>query len=72
MATNIPLKRKYLTAEKGRYRAGYSGNNNKAKLHRALTDREKALHAAQPAKVMILLPNGKVRMFLASASPPAR
>lgn len=62
MTTEIPLKRKYLLGGKSRYKSGYAGNNNKAKLHRTLTAAEVARHEAQPQKVMVLLPSGKVRM----------
>lgn len=64
--TPIPLKLKYRVPHKSRYRAGYMGNNSKAKLHRKLTEREIALHAAQPEKVMVMTSSGKVRMVIVS------
>jgi hypothetical protein len=63
MAVEIPLKRKYRVGGKGRYKSNAGGNNQAAKQHRELTPAEKALHLAQPVKVMRLLPNGKVRMM---------
>lgn len=58
----IPLKKKYRTASKGRYRSGYGGNNNPAKQKHKLSEREIALHLAQPKKIMVLMANGKRRM----------
>jgi hypothetical protein len=63
MTVEIPLKRKYKTAHRGRYSNGGGGNNRPARQHAPLTDRERALHAAQPKKVMHLQANGKVRML---------
>ncbi len=60
MLIEIPLKLKYRTRKPwGRFRADYGGNNNKAKPHRPLSEREKALHAMQPRKVLVLLASGK-------------
>lgn len=61
----IPLKLKYRTATKGRYKSGYGGNNNPARPHRPLTEKEKELHMRQPKKVMHMLPSGKTRMVIA-------
>jgi hypothetical protein len=58
----IPLKKKYRTAQKGRYKSGYGGNNKAAKQKHKLTEREIALHLAQPKKMMVLNAKGKCRM----------
>jgi hypothetical protein len=62
MATELRLKLKYKVGGKSRYHGSYGGNSRPAKLHRQLTDREKALHAAQPKKIMLLQANGKRKM----------
>jgi hypothetical protein len=62
----VPLKRKYLLYKPARNnRNGHSENAGVKVLHKPLTEREKALHAAQPRKVMILGANGRTRMELA-------
>lgn len=61
--TPIRLKRKYLVGGKSRYHAGYGGNNNPAKHGHPLTDKERALHARQPNKVMVIRGNGPARMI---------
>lgn len=63
MTTPIPLKLKYRVPHKSRYKGTYGGNNNPARPHRTLTAQEIALHAAQPKKIMVLLPSGKLRMM---------
>ncbi len=65
MTEAIPLKLKYRTGHKSRYKSPSGGNNQAAKQKRALTDREKALHLAQPHRVMVLGANGKIRMVTA-------
>lgn len=61
--TPIPLKLKYRVGGKSRYSSGHGGNNNPAKQHRQLTERDKALHLAQPNKVMVIRGNGPARMI---------
>jgi hypothetical protein len=61
-AVEIPLKRKYRAGGKGKYKSPSNGHAAPARAHRQLTDREKALHLAQPVRVMHLQANGKVRM----------
>lgn len=60
----IKLKRKYLVGGKSRYHARYSGNNNPARHGHPLTEKEKALHARQPNKVMVIRANGPARMII--------
>lgn len=63
MAEEIRLKRKYLVGGKSRQKSAAGGNNRAARQHLPLTERDKALHAAQPVRVMHLQPNGKIRMI---------
>lgn len=62
MPVEIKLKLKYRTGGRGKYKSPSGGNNRAARQHRELTPVERALHAAQPVRVMMLQPNGKVRM----------
>ena len=62
LATEIPLKKKYRSGGKGKYKSPTNGHAAPARVHRQLTEREKALHLAQPVRVMWLMSNGKVRM----------
>jgi hypothetical protein len=67
MTVEIPLKRKYTEPKRtGKYHSSFLGHSAKKKLRRLLTAREKALHEAQPVKVMYLLANGKRRMRIAT------
>jgi len=56
------LKAKYRTPKPvGKGHADQNGHAGKKKIHRPLTPAERALHAAQPYKVMVMR-NGKCRM----------
>jgi hypothetical protein len=57
------IKAKYIARKpRGKYHSDFNGRNNAAKPKHPLTDREKALHAAQPVKVLHILASGKGRM----------
>lgn len=60
----IRLKKKYRVVSKGKYRSGYGGNNNPAKQKHKLSEREIALHLAQPVKIMVMSAKGKTRMMI--------
>ncbi len=59
----LRLKKKYLVGGTRGYGRNHGGNNKKATPHRELTPAEIALHAAQPKRVMYLMPNGKIKMI---------
>lgn len=62
MPVEIPLKAKYRVRPIARRnKSDYGGHGGKKRNHRPLTKEEKALHAAQPYKIMVMR-NGKCRM----------
>lgn len=63
MAIEIPLRLKYRRGGRGKYKSPSGGNNRAARQHRELAPAERALHAAQPVRVMVLQANGKIRMM---------
>lgn len=65
MTLEIALKWKYRRPQtNGTQKAPASGHANAKKNKRAPTDREKALHAKQPNKVMVLTASGKRKMII--------
>jgi hypothetical protein len=61
--SNTGLKLKYRGSKpKGRYKGNYGGNAGKAKPAVRLTERELALHAAQPFVVVMINARGKRRI----------
>jgi hypothetical protein len=69
MTVEIRLKKKYRVGGWGRQNSPAGGNNRAARQHAPLTERDKALHAAQPVKVMHLQANGKCRMVTVQRLP---
>lgn len=63
MPVEMKLKLKYRVGGRGRQKSPAGGNSRPARQHLPLTERDKALHAAQPVRVMHLQPNGKIRMI---------
>jgi hypothetical protein len=61
-SVEIKLKLKYRVGGRGRQKSPAGGNSRPARQHAPLTERDKALHAAQPLKAMHLQANGKIRM----------